>query len=163
MPDEIVELEFEITPDAGVSGAVVVQNEHMTILMFNAKRSTGKESRYGGRHLDAAGIAVVEFQRCLLTRFGHPNDEARCGIPKYVGCSYGIYEVRDSSWIKAVVAANRHSFPATTDDYVRRHFLFAFHDSTFECLADDLSIHLVEQPYHELFAGITDRVLDQRE
>jgi hypothetical protein len=163
MIDEIVELDFGITPEAAVSGAVVVQTERMTILTFNGMRSTGKLSPYGGPYRESAGTAVVEFQRCVLTRFGHPNDEARWKIPKYADCSYGIYEVKNSSWIKEVVAANRHSFPATTDDYVRRHFLFAFHDSTFECLADDLSIRVVEQPYHEVFAGITSRALDERE
>jgi len=161
MTDEIVELDLGVRPDAGVSGAVVLQTESMTILTFIAVCSTSETSPRGDKYLEPDQRAIVEFQRCLLTRFGHPNDEARWGIPKYAGSSYGIYEVKDSSWIKEVVAANRHSFPATPDDYVRRHFLFAFHDSTFECLADDLSIKVVEQPYNEVFAETASRVLGE--
>lgn len=160
MTDAIVELDLGITPEAAVSGAVLLQTEDKTVLTFNAMRSTGKKSPHGGMYRESCGTAVVEFQRCLLTRFGHPNDEARWGLPKYASCAYGIYEVKNSSWIKEVVVANRHSFPATSDDYVRRHFLFTFHDSTFECLADDLSIRVVERPYREVFAGLASRVIE---
>jgi hypothetical protein len=154
MRDEIVELDLGVEPNASVSGAVVLQTENMTILTFIAASEPPV-----GQYLEHDKTAIVEFQRCLLTRFGHPNDEARWGMPKYVNCSYGIYEVKYSSWIKEVVAANRHSFPETRDDYVHRHFLFAFHDSTFECLADDLSIKVVEQQYSEVLAAVSGRVL----
>ena len=107
--------------------------------------------------MEDAGTAVVEFKRCLLSRFGYPNDEARWGIPQYQDVSYGIYEVRNSTWINEVVRLNRFRFPATTDDYVRKHFLFAFHDDTFECLADDLSLVVVNEPYGVIFERIRQR------
>jgi hypothetical protein len=73
--------------------------------------------------------------------------------------SYGIYEVKDSTWIKEVVRLNRYRFPETSDDYVRRHFLFAFHDDTFECLADDLTLEVANEPYHVVFDRIKRRAL----
>jgi hypothetical protein len=111
--------------------------------------------------MEDAGTAVVEFQRCLVSRFGYPNDEARWGIPRFKGVSYGIYEVRHSSWISEVVRMNRYRFPDTPDTYVARHFLFAFHDDTFECLADGLRLEVVNEPYHVTFERIRQRALER--
>ena len=159
MADEAVDLDVGIHPEAAVSGAVCLQTESRTFLTFNAMRATDRMSPYGGPYLEYAGTAVVEFKRCLVSRFGYPNDEARSGIPQYKGVSYGIYEVRNSTWIKEVVRLNRYRFPETTDNYVQKHFLFAFHDDTFECLADDLTLEVVSEPYHVIFERIRQRTL----
>jgi hypothetical protein len=136
--DSVVELDIGVRPDAGVSGALVLQDEYDTQLAF---RATTKES--AGQRV---AMAVVTFQRCILTRFGYPNDEARRGHPLYkrgLGF-YGVFEVLNSSWALSVAVQNRLSFPQTPDDYAGRHFVFAFHDSTFECLANDLKVELSE-------------------
>jgi hypothetical protein len=157
--DNIVELDLGIRPEAAVSGAVCLQTEARTFLTFNAMRPTNRMSPHSGPSLENAGTAIVEFKRCLVSRFGYPNDEARWGIPRYKGVSYGIYEVKDSTWIKEVVRLNRYCFPETKDDYVRRHFLFAFHDDTFECLADDLTVEVVKEPFPVIFERIRRRAL----
>lgn len=157
--DQIVELDLGVLPEAGVSGAVCLQTEGTTVLTFNAMRTTDRMSPYGKPYRDGAGTAVVEFKRCLIARFGYPNDEARFSIPRYKDVSYGIYEVLKSTWIEEVVRMNRYRFPHTTDAYVAKHFLFAFHDDTFECLADDLTIEVVNEPYHVTFERIRRRAL----
>src|SRR6267142_3427868 len=157
--DQIVELDLGIRPEAAVSGAVLVHTEQSTFLTFNAMRPTDRIGPHGGPYMEDAGTAVVEFKRCLLTRFGYPNDEARWAIARFKDVSYGVYEVRNSSWIKEVVQMNRYAFPNTKDDYVSKHFLFAFHDDTFECLADDLSLEVVNEPYDVVFDRIRRRVV----
>ena len=157
--DQIVELDLGIRPEAAVSGAVLVHTERSTFLTFNAMRQADRVGPQGSPCMEDAGTAVVEFKRCLLTRFGYPNDEARWAIPRFKGVAYGIYEVRNSSWIKEVVQMNRHAFPNTTDDYISKHYLFAFHDDTFECLADDLSLEVVNEPYDAVFERIRRRVV----
>jgi hypothetical protein len=159
MEDEIVELDLGVRPEAAVSGALCLQTEGVTFLTFNAMRPTDRMSPYGIPYVEDAGTAVVEFKRCLVSRFGYPNDESRRGIPQYKDAPYGIYEVRNSSWIKEVVRLNRHRFPETKDDYVRKHFLFTFHDDTFECLADDLTLEVVSEPYLVTFERIRRRAL----
>ena len=57
---------------------------------------------------------------------------------------------------------NRYQFPATTNAYVRRHFLFTFHDDTFECLADDLTLEVVNEPYDVTFERIRRRAFGER-
>ena len=155
--DQITELDLGVTPEAAVSGAVCLQTEAGTFLTFNAMRPTDRPSPYGGFYTEDAGTAVVEFKRCLVSRFGYPNDEAQLGIPQYKAASYGIYEVLGSSWIKEVVRLNRYAFPKTTDGYVKRHFLFTFHDDTFECLADDLTVEVFNDPYAVIFERVRRR------
>ena len=157
MADDIIELNLGVGPEAAVSGAVCLQTESRTFLTFNAMRATDRMTPHGRPYMEDAGTAVVEFKRCLLSRFGYPNDEARWGIPQYKDMSYGIYEVRNSSWIREVVRLNRYRLPDTEDDYVLHHFLFAFHDDTFECLADDLTLEIVNEPYDVIFERIRRR------
>jgi hypothetical protein len=161
LPDQIVALDLGVSPEAAVSGAVCLSTAQGTFLTFNAMRPTSRLSPRGHHLMEDAGTAVVEFVRCLISRFGYPNDEARWGIPRYKDLSYGIYEIRNSSWIKEVVQLNRFHFPKTVDDYVSRHFLFTFHDDTFECLADDLKLEIVSEPYHVTFERIRQRLFGQ--
>ncbi len=159
--DTIVELNIGIRPEAAVSGGKLFQTEQSTFLTFNAMRPTDRMSPPGGLYMEDAGTALFEFQRCLLTLFGYPNDEARGGIPRFAGVSYGIYEVQNSTWAKEVVRMNRYRFPNTTDDYVSKHYLFAFHDSTFECLADNFKCEVVTEPFEAVLKRITGRVVKE--
>jgi hypothetical protein len=157
-PDTIVDLNLGIRPEAAVSGGMLVQTDQSTFLTFNAMQPTERMSPHGGPYMENAGTALFEFQRCLLTRFGYPNDEARWGIPRFEKVSYGIYEVRNSTWIKEVIQMNRYRFPNTTDDYVSNHYLFAFHDSTFECLANGFKHEVIQESFEIVLRRITERV-----
>jgi len=83
-------------------------------------------------------FAVLRFPACKIVKFGYPNDEALPGHPLYPkGLSYyGLFEVLDSSWVKAFAEQNLVSFPnATSSMRSSRHFVVTFHDSTLECIA----------------------------
>lgn len=143
--EKLVDLQLGIFPEAAVSGAVCLQTEEQCILLFNAMKQAGP-----GR-VDA-GTAVFEFKRCLLTRFGWPNDEARSSIARLKNGGYGIYEVIDSSWKAEVLAGNRIGFPNTPDNYVGKHLVFGFHDSTFECLTDDFAFSVSKENFGKILA-----------
>jgi hypothetical protein len=91
-------------------------------------------------------FAVVRFRRPLAHFFGPPNDESFNGHPLYARGlrPYSSVEVRFSSWIRALERMNsvhpRHD-PARFATY--RHFIFAFHDSTFECVAHGYDVSTV--------------------
>lgn len=132
----VKELNIGILPEAAVSGAALTQSESGDVqLVFNAKKAEA-------RHLDSYG-AFVQFKNCLITKFGYPNDEALSGHPLFeAGLScYGIFEVFNSPWIEDVRIQNRKSFPDFEFKGLR-HFIFTFHDSTFECLAEDFVVEL---------------------
>lgn len=152
--DTVIQLSLGYEPDAAVSGAVLVQTEQSTFLTFNATK-LGEDNFY-----QDAGTALIEFPRCLTTKFGYPNDEALGGHPlsaKMEG-AYDIYEVLNSSWVKQLEEQNRVSFPKTAN-WQSRHFIITFHDSTFECLAKDIKITVLNESYEAVFALITKRVV----
>ncbi|MBL8020661.1 MAG: hypothetical protein JNM27_13405 [Leptospirales bacterium] len=133
-----VELHFK--PEAAVSGAALFQSETSTFLTFNAVQSTG-----GGSVWENVGTALIEFESCFATRFGSPNDEGLPEHPLYgLGLqAYGIWEVLNSEWAgaeeqraqkttKRIWGSRGHELGTNS---IGRHFIFTFHDSTFECLA----------------------------
>jgi len=88
-------------------------------------------------------VAWVRFKAPYAQMFGPPNDEAFEGHPlasRGLG-PYGVYEIRDSSWIRKLERMNSvHPYhrPEQFSDY--RHFVFSFHDTTFECIAEQFEI-----------------------
>jgi hypothetical protein len=153
--DKVVELDLGCSPEAAVSGALLLQSESCAYLTFNAVRP-GRGGLY-----EAAGTAVVEIVMCGTTKFGYPNDEALAGHPLYSKGvnNYGIYEVLNSSWVSEQEGQNRVSFPDRTDMSGVRHFIITFHDSTFECLAEDIKLTLSNEPYGQIFGRVSGRVI----
>lgn len=156
--EKIIELDLGYKPEAAVSGAVLVQTERSTFLTFNAMRPIDRISPWGEPYMEDAGTALVEFLACSITKFGYPNDEAWSNIPRTRGLSYGIYEVLHSSWMEELAELNRHAFPEA-EGRTARHFLLLFHDSSFECIAEDIRLEVLEEPYAAVFARIAERVL----
>jgi hypothetical protein len=158
--EEVVELDLGVTPEAAVSGAVLLKTERSTHLTFRAMKPTKRPSPHGGFYREDAGTAVVEFRTCIITKFGYPNDEAWSGIPRTRGKSYGIFEVLNSAWKEEIRKLNLHSFPNPKFEYPRgHHFLLLFHDSSFECIADELKLEIFNEPYAQTFARIAARVV----
>ncbi|WP_428380961.1 hypothetical protein [Nevskia ramosa] len=155
---ELIEVDIGITPEAAISGAVLLQTEQQAFLTFNAMRATTRPFPHGGFYKEDAGTAIIELVGCTITKFGYPNDEAWSGIPLTRGRSYGIYEVHNSPWKQEPARLNRFSFPST-DEWSGRHFVFLFHDSSFECIATELRLELSEEPYQELFSKVAQRAL----
>lgn len=151
--DRVIPYDVGFEPEAAVSGPVLLQTDYATFLTFNAVK-TLPDGRRG-----AAGTGVIEIVRCIVTKFGYPNDEALPGHPLYSqGLTfYGVFEVLGSSWIQQMTTQNRVCFPKT-EDWTERHFIFTFHDSTFECVADSLRASLSTEPYEQIHAQICGRV-----
>jgi hypothetical protein len=152
MAETVVPLDVGCRPEAAVSGAILVQTERSTFLTFNAVRR-GDDGLY-----NTAGRALLEFPGCSITRFGYPNDEAWCSIPRTRGLGYGVFEVHGSLWKEELARLNRFGFP-DTGEWTGRHFLLLFHDSSFECIADDLRLEITEEPTEQLLARVTRRAL----
>ncbi|MEJ0058949.1 MAG: hypothetical protein WDM79_04915 [Terricaulis sp.] len=82
--------------------------------------------------------ATIAFDLGLACKIGPPNDETLHGHPLYAfGLShYAASEVLNSPWLAEIRERNRvhdsHS-DAMFDKF--RHFIWTFHDETFECLA----------------------------
>src|SRR5689334_4514365 len=81
-------------------------------------------------------VAVLQFDSHNM-RYGPPNDEARGGHPlsKYGLGFYGLFEVRNSPWIREQMVANR-VHPRHVDAMFdgRRHYVACFKDVMLEVI-----------------------------
>ena len=158
MPEQDTVVPFSlggVTPGPEEWGPHVLQNEHLSFLLFDAIR--GNEA--GADR--SAGTAIVTINGCLSTRFGYPNDEALGGHPLYRRGlrHYRIFEVLNSSWISTMAEQNRLCFPHSDIFASDRHWIFTFQDSTFECVAKSLELEVSNTPFRELFQSICERFL----
>jgi hypothetical protein len=145
----VVPFDAGCQPEAAVSGAILLQDEYRCFLVFNVSTSDPDVTE-GTR-------AIVGFHRVRLTKFGFPNDEAKAGHPLY-GRGFGefgydVSEVLNSSWAREAEAQNKVRFP-DEPAWRTRHFMFAFHDSCFECLADSLTLRLTQEPWSLISARL---------
>jgi hypothetical protein len=150
-----VPLDLGFSPEAAVSAPVVIQNDYCTVLTFNAVTILPDGAR------GKAGTAIVEFDLCSWTSFGYPNDEALAGHPLYGRglAAYGVFEVHNSHWVRRMTEQNKVSFP-NTEDSDERHFVFSFHDSTFECISRGIKTSsLSTAPYENTFSEISRKIL----
>ena len=88
-------------------------------------------------------VAIVEFKSCYKHIFGSPNDEVFISHPLHERGlrPYAAYEIKNSSWIRQIERMNSVHPRHDSERFLRRHhYIFAFHDSTFECVADGFRI-----------------------
>jgi hypothetical protein len=89
--------------------------------------------------------ALVAFKMPFAHMLGSPNDEAFSGHPLASrGLSpYTVSEVERSSWIRTLIQMNSvHPYHSAKAFAKYRHYIFAFHDSTFECVAESFKMSL---------------------
>lgn len=138
-----LEHDLGIEPSIGAPEARLVQSEtaaYVALDVMNGER------------------ALVELVGCEATRFGYPNDEARIGHPEYQGVLYGVFEATQSSWLDEIRRINGHNFPTAVYGTGIKHFVFAFHDSTLECVARELRVILTGHSYEEEWAFLKSRL-----
>jgi hypothetical protein len=100
---------------------------------------------YGG---DDA-VALVVFSGLEAHYFGPPHVDAVNRHPLHVrGVDiYGAFEVHDSSWIRELeqIAGRRIE---------GRHFILAFHDTTFECIAHGFTTSMHRKHLAEIIRSV---------
>ncbi len=155
MKDKVVEIRLEYRPEAAISGGLLLQSEDDGVLIFNAMKEEPDGYWYN------AGTGILEFKWLAKTKFGLPNDEARPGHPLYKAglnkFGYGFVEVTQSSWLREEEQNNQVKFPKSSLQKLR-HFIVTFHDSTFECLAEDFELVVSDGPFNEIIAKYIDKI-----
>jgi hypothetical protein len=105
------------------------------------------EPPYWGPGAKPEAYAIVRFERPQAHLFGPPNDEAINGHPLYAkGLGpYARYRVLNSPWIRSLEQMNS-VHPRHEPGRYRHlsHYIFTFHDSTFECIARNLQVQIFQ-------------------
>jgi len=144
--DEVVELSDVPQSSVGAPIPLVLSDEGKVILAYYLQDTPdgwdGTCVRIVGESSEEP-LAMVEFKWCYAYMFGPPNDEAFAGHPlaKRGLRPYGVYEIRHSSWIRQLERMNSvHYLHDPERFWKRRHLIFSFHDSVFECVTDGFEI-----------------------
>lgn len=106
-------------------------------------------------------VAVITFERYSTYKFGPPNDEAIAGHPLYKkGLKpYSIFKVKGSSWIEELEKMNSvHRYHDKKRFDALSHFIFVFHDSTFECVAEGMSFEIKAGSVKSIVTELTEKL-----
>jgi hypothetical protein len=114
----------------------------------------GSFARAVDHYTDDKRCALIRFTGPYAHIFGPPNDDRfECHPLASRGLHpYGAFEVKHSSWMRGLERTWALNSPSTSYEdrqwqtkffAARKHVVFAFHDSTFECVCRDLEISIV--------------------
>jgi hypothetical protein len=126
---------------------IVLSDDYMTLLAYLVHELdlnwNGRTTRSVGPDSEGELVAILRIVGCTSLMFGMPNDEALSGHPLAARGlrSYGAFEVRHSSWVRALERINSVHPRHRPESYAElHHFVLTFHDSTFECVADRIEV-----------------------
>jgi hypothetical protein len=144
--DAVLHLHEAPWPNVGAPLPVILCNEYELFLAYvSAIQEAGGPIELSPKS-ERLPIAVVKFISYRSYMFGPPNDEAFAGHPLASrGLEpYAVFEIEHSSWIRQLERMNAvhpNHRPEQFSSY--RHFVFAFHDSTLEVVADGFDTQLM--------------------
>src|SRR5215472_2586698 len=147
--DRVVTLEDIPKSCAGSPEPLILANEQRVVLAYYYIEETdppwdGKTWRIESQD-GSEPIAIARLD-CLAHMSGPPNDEAFDGHPLASRGlhAYGSFRIEGSSWIRKLERMNRVHPLHRPEDFERfHHLVFAFHDSTFECVCRDFDVRTV--------------------
>jgi hypothetical protein len=160
-----VPIEFPVQWDIGAPLPYLLQNDDWTFLVFGLR---DVDPDLDGTYVNNAdspspsNLAVVEFKSCICTKMGTPNDEVFQGHPLN-GKGLKLYSplrVKNSLWIKELEAINSiHSRYRPEFWRSFNHYIFGFHDCTFECVAESFLVEARATTVTELLTEICGKLV----
>jgi hypothetical protein len=138
-----VPIDFPVQWCSGAPLPHLIQNDSKTFLVFLLRLPVDDYSSGNPE------VAIAEVVHCSCTKMGTPNDEVWAGHPLsgkgYEG--HGAQEVKNSKWIKeleAILSVHWNYQPGWSERLQLRHYIFPFHDSIFECVAQSFKVEVFD-------------------
>jgi hypothetical protein len=153
---------FPIKWDIGAPLPFLLCNDNQTFLTFYVNEP---DPNWDGTYVKVvnpaspqpAKLCLVTFKRCASAKLGHPNDEVQRGHP-LAGRGlegYTAQIVKNSPWLKEVAQTNSvHPYDKPENWKSLNHYVFWFHDSTFECLAESYETEVTSEPMSKLLSRV---------
>ena len=148
--DEVKELTDFPAPSVGAPCPIILAGDaSLWLAYYIAEKSPWFEEKWSKIWSDSDELcieqcfAIVVVKSPQVHMFGAPSEETFDGHPlsKRGLRRFGIFEIENSSWIKELEKVDSIAQCPTTLYHTKfRHFIFGFHDSTFECVGADLSV-----------------------
>jgi len=142
-------LEIDSVPQSSVGAPMplILSNEYTVLLAYIVQATPSDWDGTSVRVIDprtsGEPLALVEFASYCSFMFGPPNDEAFKGHPLASRGlhPYAAFLIENSSWIRQLERMNSvHPYHRPEHFERLKHYVFAFHDSTFECVAEGFTI-----------------------
>jgi hypothetical protein len=162
-----VPLDFPVKWDAGCPLPHLLCNDYKALLAFILREpkpgSDGSSvEMVSPADEKARPLALVEFNPCVAAKLGSPNDEVFDGHPlQGRGLDgYTAQKVVNSRWLAEIEAINKvhHCYnPASWRE--RNHYIFWFHDTTFECIAKSFTLEVYRESRSAMLARMCQRLL----
>ena len=162
-----VPLDFPVKWDAGCPLPHLLCNDYKALLAFIVRENKpgwdgSSVEIVSGRNEKSRPLALVEFPLCTAAKLGSPNDEVFDGHPLYGRGmdDYTAQRVMNSHWLAEIEAINKvhHCYnPAFWRE--RNHYVFWFHDTTFECIATSFTVGVYRESMAAMLARMCQRLL----
>ena len=160
-------IDFPARWDVGAPCPHLLQSDYRTFLVFflpdvdpNWDGTWIKIRRPDSQ--EAQKLAVVEFQGCICTKMGLPREDAFTAHPLYGRgfVPYRAMSVENSTWVKELETINAmdHAFEGECWSELK-HYIFPFHDSTFECVARGFTVETFDTAFPQLLSDICQRLV----
>jgi len=182
--DELVKLEREVASMKGETHAIpanfpikwdtgaplphVLISDYMTLLTFLISEvspdwdGTTVTVKSPNDQMPQA-LALVEFSGCITAKLGSPNDEVFHGHSLHGKGQepYTAQIVVNSPWIKEIEENNKvHRHYNSESWRTLKHYIFWFHDTTFECIARSFSVQVYNESVEQMLKRMCSRLLD---
>lgn len=149
--DEVVPLSDLPQSDVGCPLPTIIADDYRLVLEYLV---SDLEPKWDGTYVNVVDsntdgiVALIQFHRPYAHMMGAPNEEAISGHPlANRGLeAFAAFEVRNSSWIRQCEKMNSvhpHHDRCRFHES-KRHFIFVFHDSTFECIAHGFDVSILK-------------------
>jgi hypothetical protein len=162
-----VPCDFPVKWDVGAPLPFLFCNDYRTFLTFYVRDNDGSWDGTRVKLVDPKSnensrLCLVTFKKCISAKLGHPNDEVHHGHP-LAGRGlegYTAQIVKNSPWLKEVAKTNSvHSNDNPSEWASLNHYVFWFHDSTFECLAESYEVEVTFETISELSQRVIGKLL----
>lgn len=166
--EHAVPLEFPVQWDTGAPLPQLLVNDHRAFLIFLVKIV---DSNWDGTYVtiknpgnqQRESLALVEFSRCISAKLGSPNEEVFHGHPLagkgLEGCTAQL--VQNSRWLAELQKINSVHACYRPDAWQQRnHYVFWFHDTTFECIAESYAVELHDRSMPDLLVEACRRLVE---
>ena len=164
-----VPVDFPVQWDMGAPSPHVITNDRRTLLAFLVGEVN---PHWGGKYIKAKHpnaeyvqtLALVEFIGDVSAKLGSPNDEVFEGHPlSGKGMDgYSAQIVMNSPWLAEIEAINKIHAHYNPERWRNdKHYIFWFHDSTFECIAESFTVELYQESMYQMLMRMVDRLDDR--
>lgn len=165
--EHAVPLDFPVKWDIGAPLPHLIASDYKTFLTFYVREP---DPAWDGSYVtvkdpgdgSVQSLALVEFHGCVSAKQGDPNDEVHEGHPlngKGLD-SYTAQRVVNSRWLAELERINSvHSYYDPARWGKLNHYIFWFHDTTFECVAQSYEVEVFRESMSDMLARVCRRLL----